>query len=67
MKALRYFALALISGGVYVFPCTSTAARSFWPRTTLYGTRAVSVVVSDIFAPMKRLIEKTVFCGLVTA
>ena len=59
--------IAEISGGVNVLPWTSTAARSFWPRVTLYGTRAISVVISLILPPIKRLIEKTVFCGFVTA
>ena len=48
-------------------PCGSTAATSFAPLFTLYGTRLISSVTSGILRPMKRLIEKTVFCGFVTA
>src|SRR6266576_2256813 len=59
--------MAEISGGVYCLPLTSTDASPFWPRTILYGTRLVSSVTSSERRPMNRLIEKIVFCGLVTA
>src|SRR5436189_673619 len=45
----------------------STVTRSLVPLWTLYGTRLVSSVTSPRRRPMKRLIEKTVFLGLVTA
>ena len=37
------------------------------PATTLYGTIVSSSLTSDSLRPMKRLIEKIVFSGLVTA
>src|SRR6476661_6770541 len=40
---------------------------SLAPERTLYGTRLVSSCTSLRRRPMKRLIEKTVFWGLVTA
>src|SRR5687767_2998459 len=46
---------------------TSTVAMSLAPPRTLYGTRLVSSGTSGSRRPMKRLIEKTVFVGLVTA
>src|ERR1019366_9401371 len=57
--------MAEISGGVYFFPCISTRASPFSPRTTLYGTIFCSSVTSSRRRPMNRLIEKTVFSGLV--
>ena len=48
-------------------PWISTLARSFWPATMVYGTRPFSAVASDILRPMKRLIEKIVLVGFVTA
>src|ERR1041385_7559259 len=59
--------MAEISGGVYRLPWTSIVATSLGPDTTLYGTRLVSSTTSFTRRPMKRLIEKTVFCGFVTA
>src|SRR5947209_9502045 len=59
--------MALISGGPYCLPPASTRAWPFGPETTLYGTIDSSVFTSASLRPMKRLIEKTVFCGLVTA
>ena len=52
---------------MYRFPLISTDARSFWPASTLYGTRFPSSTTSPIRRPMNRLIEKTVLSGLVTA
>src|SRR5579884_936766 len=59
--------IALISGGEYCLPPASTRASPFGPATTLYGTIDSSVFTSASLRPMKRLIEKIVFCGLVTA
>src|SRR3954471_5613944 len=59
--------IALISGGLYCLPPASTRASPFGPLTTLYGTIASSSLTSRSLRPMKRLIEKTVFAGLVTA
>src|SRR5438876_109753 len=59
--------MAEISGGVYRLPWTSIVATSLGPDTTLYGTRVISDLTSLTLRPMKRLIEKTVFCGFVTA
>src|SRR3954453_14505642 len=59
--------IALISGGLYCLPPASTRASPFWPETTLYGTIDSSSRTSASLRPMKRLIEKTVFWGLVTA
>src|SRR5438876_6090588 len=59
--------MAEISGGVYRLPWTSIVATSLGPDTTLYGTRVISDLTSLTLRPMKRLIEKSVFCGFVTA
>src|SRR5213078_5014234 len=59
--------MALISGGLYCLPPASTRASPLGPATTLYGTIASSSRTSASLRPMKRLIEKTVFWGLVTA
>src|SRR3954470_23496630 len=59
--------IALISGGLYCLPPASTRASPFGPLTTLYGTIDPSSWTSRSLRPMKRLIEKTVFAGLVTA
>src|SRR3954465_2082512 len=59
--------IALISGGLYSLPPASTRASPFWPEMTLYGTMDSSSRTSASLRPMKRLMEKTVFCGLVTA
>ena len=44
-----------------------TRASPLGPETTSYGTMVCSSDTSLALRPMKRLIEKTVFCGLVTA
>src|SRR5215469_6796280 len=59
--------IAEISGGLYSLPEISTRASSCGPLTTLYGTRRISSPTSSKRRPMKRLIEYTVFSGLVTA
>src|SRR3954462_7602955 len=59
--------IALISGGLYCLPPASTRASPFGPLTTLYGTMDSSSLTSRSLRPMKRLIEKTVFAGFVTA
>src|SRR5881275_1603947 len=59
--------IALISGGEYCLPPASTRASPPGPATTLYGTIDSSSRTSASLRPMKRLIEKIVFCGLVTA
>src|SRR5450755_2305793 len=59
--------IALISGGEYCLPPASTRASPPGPETTLYGTIDSSSRTSASLRPMKRLIEKIVFCGLVTA
>src|SRR5687767_9574476 len=46
---------------------TSTVAMSLGPFTILYGTRLISSGTSTMRRPMNRLMEKTVFCGFVTA
>src|SRR5919205_219515 len=58
--------IALISGGEYSFPSAFTRTSPFGPWTTSYGTIVISSVTSSYLRPMKRLIEKIVFCGLVT-
>src|SRR5918996_6314199 len=58
--------IALISGGAYSLPAALTRASPFWPFTTSYGTIVISSVTSSCLRPMKRLIEKIVFCGFVT-
>src|SRR6185436_10408416 len=68
--------MAEISGGEYVLPRDSTQASPFFAATVLYGTRAASPFeplpargfdTSSYLRPMKRLIEKMVFSGFVTA
>ena len=59
--------IAEISGGEYSLPCALTRASPLLARTTWYGTIFISSVTSSNLRPMKRLIEKTVFSGLVTA
>src|SRR5438270_205213 len=59
--------MAEISGGEYCCPPASTRASPLGPATTLYGTIASSSRTSGSLRPMKRLMEKIVFCGLVTA
>src|SRR5437667_12475562 len=63
--------IAEISGGEKVlrwpFTSTCTCASPFAAFTILYGTRCSSSWTSSYLRPMKRLIEKTVFCGFVTA
>src|SRR4051812_10379076 len=59
--------IALISGGEYCLPPASTRASPPEPETTVYGTIDSSSRTSASLRPMKRLMEKTVFVGLVTA
>ncbi len=59
--------IAEISGGEYIFPSTETRTSPLLASTTLYGTIFCSSLTSENFRPMKRLIEKMVFSGLVTA
>src|SRR5215208_1216735 len=59
--------IALTSGGEYSLPPAETRASPFGPRTTLNGTIVSSSFTSASLRPMKRLTEKTVFSGLVTA
>ena len=58
--------IALISGGAYSLPSALTRTSPFGPWTTSYGTIFISSVTSSYLRPMKRLIEKIVFCGFVT-
>ena len=46
----------------------SASTRTSWsgPETTLYGTIVISSETSENLRPMKRLMENTVFSGLVT-
>ena len=59
--------MAEISGGGYSLPDAETRASPFDARTTEYGTIFISSETSSYLRPMNRLIEKTVFSGLVTA
>ena len=59
--------IAEISGGEYCLPPASMRASPPAPETTLYGTIDSSSRTSASLRPMKRLTEKTVFVGLVTA
>ena len=59
--------IAETCSGVKSSPSISTTARPPWPSFTLYGTVSSSEAHSEYLRPRKRLIEKTVFCGLVTA
>src|SRR3712207_6688247 len=59
--------MALISGGLYCLPPASTRASPLGPAMTLYGTMLSSSRTSASLRPMKRLIEKIVFVGFVTA
>src|SRR5215218_5562470 len=59
--------IAEISGGEYCLPDACTRASPPDPETTLYGTIDSSSCTSASLRPMKRLMEKTVFVGLVTA
>src|SRR5690606_16399979 len=45
----------------------STRTSPFGPATTLYGTIVSSSLTSASLRPMKRLIEKIVFSGFITA
>ena len=56
--------IALISGGAYSLPSALTRASPFGPLTTSYGTIVISSETSSHLRPMKRLIEKIVFCGV---
>src|SRR3989338_7848491 len=59
--------MAEISGGEYCLPRISTRASPFPAFTTLKGTSLISWSTSSWRRPMKRLIENTVFSGLVIA
>ena len=59
--------IAEISGGEYCLPSTSMRTSPFGPATTLYGTIVSSSLTSASLRPMKRLIEKIVFSGFITA
>ena len=58
--------IALISGGAYSLSAAFTRTSPFGPCTTSYGTIFISSETSSNLRPMKRLIEKIVFCGFVT-
>src|SRR6516165_7030119 len=60
---------ALIWEGAYFLPRLSTQASALSPVTILYGTRSMSffTIGSLKRRPIKRLIAKNVFSGLVTA
>src|SRR4051795_13231583 len=58
---------AEISGGEYCLPPASTRASPPEPAVTVYGTIDSSSCTSASLRPMKRLMEKTVLVGLVTA
>ena len=45
----------------------SITAAPFLPSTTLKGRVETSSLISENFLPIKRLAEKIVFAGLVTA
>ena len=59
--------IAEISGGEYSLPAAAIRTSPFGRRTTRYGTIFISSFTSSNLRPMKRLIEKMVFSGLVTA
>ena len=59
--------IAEISGGEYSLPSAFTRASPLLARTTWYGTIFISSLTSSNLRPMKRLMEKMVFSGLVTA
>src|ERR671914_33227 len=59
--------IAEISGGEYSLPPAFTRASPPAPAMTSYGTIDSSSRTSASLRPMKRLIEKTVLVGLVTA
>src|SRR5205823_6549818 len=60
---------ALIWDGAYFLPRPSTQASPLSPGTILYGTRSMSfeTIGSSMRRPIRRLIAKNVFSGLVTA
>ena len=59
--------IAEISGGEYCLPPASTRTSPFGPAETAYGTIVSSSLTSASLRPMKRLIEKIVFSGFITA
>src|ERR1044071_6266023 len=59
--------IALISGGLYCLPRASTRTSPLGPASTLYGTIVSSSLTSASLRPMKRLIEKIVCSGFMTA
>ena len=58
--------IALISGGANSLPSALTRASPLSPFVTSYGIIVISSETSSDLRPMKRLIEKIVFCGFVT-
>src|SRR3984893_11015478 len=60
---------ALICEGAYLLPRLSTQASPLSPEMILYGTRSMSfaTIGSVKRRPIRRLIAKNVFSGLVTA
>ena len=59
--------IAEISGGVYSLSLALTTHAPLEFLSTVYGTSEISLSTSSNILPMKRLIENTVFSGLVTA
>ena len=59
--------IAEISGGGYSLPPAFTRTSPLLAPATEYGTIFISSETSANLRPMKRLIENTVFSGLVTA
>ena len=59
--------IAEISGGGYSLPPAFTRTSPLPAPATEYGTIFISSETSSNLRPMKRLIENTVFSGLVTA
>src|ERR1044072_6674779 len=58
--------MAEISGGEYFLPSTTMRTSPLSARSMVYGTIFISSETSSYLRPMKRLIEKMVFLGLVT-
>ena len=58
--------IALISGGAYSLSPAFTRTSPFGVSSTSYGTIFISSETSPNLRPMKRLMEKIVFCGFVT-
>src|SRR3954467_4306167 len=58
--------IARISGGAYSLSPAFTRTSPFGVLSTSYGTIFISSETSSYLRPMKRLMEKIVFCGFVT-